>query len=123
MAGALEGFRWALLLELPAPSVVAIAASMMCHVACTVAVLLSGSGSTSAGWNVTLQTGSDTMSDIAIRVEGLGKKFRIGSRAEPYHRLSETIDRCWFVDRYQNCLGALGTPSWTGRTGAIPDGT
>jgi lipopolysaccharide transport system ATP-binding protein len=33
------------------------------------------------------------MSDIAIRVEGLGKRYRIGSRREPYLTLRDTLSR------------------------------
>jgi len=32
-----------------------------------------------------------TMSDVAIRVDNLGKRYRIGGRQERYKRLTETV--------------------------------
>ncbi len=87
MVGVVEGFRWALLGTKTAPGpMIAVSAGA------AIALLVGGAFYFRRMEKTFRGRGLRTVADAAIRVEALGKRYRIGERASRYKSLRDSPD-------------------------------
>ena len=84
MVGVLEGFRWALLGQGPAPTPHPPLARRSNGAACYGSRLFPARRAHLCGRDLSL-------SELAVSVEAVGKRYRIAHQADPYGRLTESI--------------------------------